>query len=146
MKEYEIYGVNDFSRFTEMLKKQIQRDSSFKPFTITVKAIKDHVSRQQQKYIFGICYPHLKAQLLENGYESVKNLNDEDFDYMLRGMFFFKTVITGKGEQHIPKRLKLGVANKNDVIGYINDLLRFGEQLGVLIPSPQDDWYTKGAL
>lgn len=145
MKECEIYGLNDFRRFVDMMNLQVVKEK-FKPFVITIKTIKDHVSRQQQKYIFGVCYPHLRAQLIENGYEEVKNLSDEDFDYMLRGMFYFKTVITSQGEQHIPKRLRLGVANKDEVISYINSLLDFGARLGVLIPSPTDEWFLKGEV
>lgn len=141
MKECEIYSQADFERFTAMQHALFSK--GFKPFIIIVKAIKDHVSRQQQKYIYGIVYPHLKAQLVENGYDSVKDMDEDDFDYFLRQMFYFKTIITSKGKTKLPKRLSFGLGKKEDVIGYIDNLLKFGANIGVHIPSPQDDWYER---
>ena len=142
MAEAEIYTPADFTRFVTMVNASISKQPIFKPFIVTLKGVKDEVSRQQQKYIHGVVYPHLRTQLIENGYVCVKDMDDEDFDYFMRGMFYFKIVLTSKGEVKIPKRLCFGIGKKEEVVGYIDNLLRFGAEIGVHIPSPQSmEWY-----
>lgn len=145
MKEIEIYSMNDFQRFINAETKNILKNGTFKPFVLTIKAIKDRVSRQQQKFIYGVLYPNIKQGLLDTGHESVKQMDNDDLDYLLRQMFYYKTVATSKGEQRILKRLSFGLGKKEDVICYIDSLLRFAAQIGVYIEAPQDDWYlSKG--
>ncbi len=143
MTEIEIYTLSDFERFYRSKVSEIARkaNAKFPAFVLTVKAIKDRVSRQQQKYIFGVLYPNIRQGLLDDGYETVQNLDADEFDYLMRQMFYYKTILTKKGEQKVPKRLSFGAGKKEDVCRYIDSLLRFGSQIGVYIEAPSDDWY-----
>lgn len=134
MKE-NILNISDWVRFEEFLNNRFQ--SSFKPVTIEVKEIKSTVSRNQQCYIYGVIYPRLKQGLIEAGYE-INNITDEQFDYFMRGMFYFDLVTTKKGEHKLPRRLCFDKAHKDEVTGYIEDLLKFGAKIGVYIPSPNE--------
>lgn len=131
-----ILNITDWERFVEAKNNKLL--ALFKPFTIEVKEIKDAISRNQQCYIYGVVYPNLKSGLLDASYDSLKNISDEQFDYFMRSMFYFDIVETGKGEQKLPKRLTFGKAKKDEVTGYINDLLQFGAKIGVYIPSPNE--------
>ena len=143
MREFDLYTSADFERFVNLMRGQMQKQVRFNPVSVRVKNITDHVSRQQQKYIFGVVYEHLRAQLIENGYKEVKDLDEHEFDYMLREMFYFKEVHTSAGTKKIPKRLCFGIGKKDEVCRYIDNLLMFGDKIGVLIPSPTEDWYSK---
>lgn len=136
MPKMTILNTTDWTRFVEATNHKISQ--TFKPFEIETKDIKDMVSRNQQCYIYGVIYPCLKQGLLEAGYESLQNISDEQFDYFMRSMFYFDIVETAKGEQKLPKRLNFGKAKKDEVTGYINDLLQFGAKIGVYIPSPNE--------
>ena len=143
MRDFELYSMVDFERFCNLMRSSFKKQPQFKPISISVKEVKDQVSRQQQKYIYGVVYGHLRAQLIENGYKEVKDLDEHEFDYMLREMFYFKEVRTSAGTKKIPKRLCFGIGKKDEVCRYIDNLLMFGDQIGVLIPSPTEDWYSK---
>ena len=143
MHDFEIYTLTDFERFVNIMREKVMKQPRFKPMSVNVKDIKDHISRQQQKYIFGVVYEHLRAQLIENGYKEVKDLDEHEFDYMLREMFYYKEVHTSAGTKKIPKRLCFGIGKKDEVCRYIDDLLMFGDKIGVLIPSPTENWYSK---
>lgn len=128
-----ILNMTDWQRYVEAANNKLGH--AFKPFTIETKEIKDAISRNQQCYIYGVIYPHLKEALLSAGYE-IQNITDDQFDYFMRGMFYFDVVRTSKGEQKLPRRLCFSKAHKDEVCGYINDLLMFGSKLGCYIPSP----------
>lgn len=134
MTKTAILNLTDWTRWTQALTTQFN-NGKFKPFDIEVKEIKDSVSRRQQAYIYGVVYPYLKQGLLDCGYE-VKTLTDEQFDYFMRQMFYFDIVPTKKGEVKVPKRLCFTKAHKDEVTGYIEDLLAFGAKIGCYIPSP----------
>lgn len=139
MKE-TIYKMSDWQRFAEM--QTIKMEKRFKPFTVEIKSF-DAVSRSQQEYIFGVVYPHLKQALFDAGYEEVKNVTDEQFDYFMRGMFYFDIVKTSKGEVKLPRRLNFEKGKKNEVSKYIEDLLAFAARLGCYIPSPTPPTYQE---
>lgn len=128
-----ILNIIDWQRYLEATNNKLRQ--SFKPFTVETKEIKDAVSRNQQCYIYGVIYPSLKQALLDAGYE-IQNITDDQFDYFMRGMFYYDIVKTRKGEQKLPRRLSFSKAHKEEVSGYINDLLTFGSKLGCYIPSP----------
>lgn len=127
------YNIADWQRFIDMKTGKLEKH--FKPFTIEIKSF-DAVSRNQQEYIFGVIYPLLKQALVDAGYEDVKNVTDDQFDYFLRGMFYFDIVKTSKGEVKLPRRLNFTKGKKEEVSHYIEDLLAFGARLGCYIPSP----------
>lgn len=129
-----IYKLSDWQRFAEAQTTKLK--NRFKPFTIEIKQL-DAVSRAQQSYIYGVVYPHLKAALLEAGYE-IQNITDDQFDYFMRQMFYFDVVNTAKGSTKIPRRLNFAKGKKDEVTGYIEDLLAFAARLGCYIPSPDD--------
>ena len=125
----------DWTRYTEAMTNKLKL--KFKPFEIEVKSIKDAVSRNQQCYIYGVIYPRLREALLDAGYD-IRHIDDDQFDYFLRGMFYYSIVTTSKGEHKIPKRLCFDKGHKDEVSGYISDLLDFASKLGCYIPSSID--------
>lgn len=135
--EYDILNISDFTRILPFI--QDKYSQNFKPISISIKEIREGVSRAQQKYLFGVVYKHLKKGLVDAGYSSVKLLDDDEFDYFMRGMFYYKLVETSKGATKIPKRLRFGKAYKDDVCNYIDALIRFGAQIGTFVPSPTED-------
>ena len=143
MRDFDLYTLADFERFVNIMREKVMKQPRFKPMSVNVKDIKDHISRKQQKYIYGVVYEHLRAQLIENGYKEVKDLDEQEFDYMLREMFYYKEVQTSAGTKKIPKRLCFGIGKKDEVCRYIDNLLMFGDKIGVIIPSPTEDWYSK---
>lgn len=132
MPKMTILNTTDWTRFVEATNRKISQ--TFKPFEIETKDIKDMVSRKQQSYIFGYVYPRLKQALLAAGYE-IQNITDDQFDYFMRGMFYFDIVKTSKGEVKIPRRLCFEKGYKEEVCQYIDDLLHFAAKLGCYIPS-----------
>lgn len=133
--------VTDAVRFFDAKKNDIARTSKFKPIAVKITQIKEKVTRQQQAFLFGVVYPALQAQLVNIGYDEFKDVDDEEMHNAMKTMFFFKEIRTKQGFQKIPKTLKLGKANRDEVIKYINDLLDFGSKIGVAISEPQDEWY-----
>ncbi|MBQ5900965.1 MAG: hypothetical protein IIW86_03795, partial [Clostridia bacterium] len=133
-----IYKLTDWKRYAETLTNKLQK--RFKPFTVEVKML-DAVSREQQCYIFGVIYPHLRQALIDAGYE-IENITSDQFDYFMRSMFYFDIVKTTKGETKIPRRLNFGKGKKAEVTAYIEDLLAFGARLGCYIPSPEQPFQT----
>ncbi len=131
-----ILNMTDWYRYTEAMTNKLSR--KFKPFDIDVQVIKDTISRNQQRYIYGVIYPRLKNALLEAGYEDLKNITDDQFDYFMRGMFYFDIVHTSKGEHKLPRRLNFEKGKKDEVSGYIEDLLQFASRLGCYIPGNYD--------
>ena len=125
----------DWMRYTEAMTNKLKM--KFKPFEIEVRVIKDTVSRNQQSYIFGVIYPRLKQALVDAGYE-IESLEEEEFDYFMREMFYYKIVKTRKGERKIPKRLNFSKGKKDEVSNYISDLLSLASKLGCYIPSSLD--------
>jgi hypothetical protein len=136
--EVEIRTAQDLTSFNSALQAKFTGD--FKPLAITVKQIKDEVSRRQQRYLFGIVYPALKQGFIDKGYE-IQNLTCEQFDYFMREMFFFDVVKTSKGDKKIPKRLAFGKGKKEEVRKYIDELLMTGSKLGMYITSPDKDMF-----
>lgn len=134
MTKIAILNLTDWQRFYQALNTRFA-NGKFKPFDIETTDIKDSVSRNQQSYIYGVVYPHLKQGLIDAGYE-IEHITEEQFDYFMRGMFYFDIVTTKKGEVKVPKRLCFTKAHKDEVTGYIDDLLRFGAKIGCYIPSP----------
>lgn len=132
MPKLTILNVTDWARFVEATNAKLKKN--FKAFEIETKDIKDMVSRKQQSYIYGCVYPRLKQALLNAGYE-IQNISDDQFDYFMRGMFYFDIVKTSKGETKIPRRLCFEKGYKEDVSQYIDDLLHFAAKLGCYIPS-----------
>lgn len=130
-----ILNPMDWIRYTEAMTNKLKLN--FKPFEIEVKSIKDAVSRNQQCYIYGVIYPRLREALLDAGYD-IRHIDDDQFDYFLRGMFYYSIVTTSKGEHKIPKRLCFDKGHKDEVSGYISDLLDFASKLGCYIPSSID--------
>ena len=130
-----ILNPMDWTRYTEAMTNKLKL--KFKPFEIEVKSIKDAVSRNQQCYIYGVIYPRLREALLDAGYD-IRHIDDDQFDYFLRGMFYYSIVTTSKGEHKIPKRLCFDKGHKDEVSGYISDLLDFASKLGCYIPSSID--------
>lgn len=130
-----ILNPSDWIRYTEAMTNKLKM--KFKPFEIEVKVIKDAVSRNQQSYIFGVVYPRLKQALIDAGYE-IQNLEEDEFDYFMREMFYYKIVQTSKGEKKVPKRLNFAKGKKDEVSGYISDLLHLASKLGCYIPSSFD--------
>ncbi len=130
-----ILNQSDWARYIQAMSNKL--NLKFKPFEIEVKSIKDAVSRNQQCYIFGVIYPRLKEALIEAGYD-IRHIDDDQFDYFMRGMFYFSVVQTAKGEHKLPKRLSFDKAHKDEVSGYISDLLAFAAKLGCYIPSSID--------
>ncbi len=130
-----ILNQTDWTRYTEAMNNKLQL--KFKPFEIEMRPIKDAVSRNQQCYIFGIIYPRLRQALLDAGYD-IRHIDDDQFDYFMRGMFYYSIVQTAKGEHKLPKRLSFDKAHKDEVSGYISDLLEFAAKLGCYIPSTID--------
>ena len=126
MPKMTILNTTDWTRFVEATNRKISQ--TFKPFEIETKDIKDMVSRKQQSY------PRLKQALLAAGYE-IQNITDDQFDYFMRGMFYFDIVKTSKGEVKIPRRLCFEKGYKEEVCQYIDDLLHFAAKLGCYIPS-----------
>lgn len=53
-----ILNMTDWYRYTEAMTNKLSR--KFKPFDIDVQVIKDTISRNQQRYIYGVIYPRLK--------------------------------------------------------------------------------------
>lgn len=137
--ELDILQKSDLERAIPFI--QTKYSTDFKPIVITIREIKDKISRAQQKYLFGVVYKYLRQGLIDAGYSSVKLLDDDEFDYFLRGMFHYKTVETSKGATKIPKRLCFGKAHKDEVCLYIDELIRFGAKIGTFIPSPTNELY-----
>lgn len=131
-----ILNITDWQRYVEAMNYKLQ--NKFKPFDIEAKVIKDTVSRNQQSYIYGVVYPRLKQGFIDAGYNEVKSLEEEEFDYFMREMFYYKIVQTRKGEKKIPKRLNFSKGKKDEVSGYISDLLHLASKLGCYIPSSID--------
>lgn len=132
MSKIMIITPTDWIRFVEATNNKLHH--KFKPFEVETKVIKDMVSRKQQSYIYGVIYPKLKQALLSSGYE-IQNITDDQFDYFMRGMFYFDIVKTSKGETKIPRRLCFEKGFKEEVCQYIDDLLHFAAKLGCYIPS-----------
>ena len=130
-----ILNPMDWTRYTEAMTNKLKM--KFKPFEIEVRSIKDAVSRNQQNYIYGVIYPRLREALLDAGYD-IRHIDDDQFDYFLRGMFYYSIVTTSKGEHKLPKRLCFDKGHKDEVSGYISDLLDFASKLGCYIPSSFD--------
>lgn len=130
--KHKIINITEWTRYVEAMNNKLR--FNFKPFEIETKEIKDAVSRNQQSYIYGVIYPRLKQALLDAGYE-IQNITEDQFDYFMREMFYFDIIKTSKGERKLPRRLCFSKAYKDDVSGYITDLLQFASKLGCYIPS-----------
>ena len=131
-----ILNMTDWYRYTEDMTNKLSR--KFKPFDIDVQTIKDTVSRNQQHYIYGVIYPRLKNALVEAGYGEFKNVTDSQFDYYMRDMFYFDIVQIFNEEKKIPRRLNFEKGKKDEVSGYIEDLLQFASRMGCYIPGSYD--------
>ncbi len=130
--KHAILNISDWHRYVEAMNNKLTRH--FKPFDVETKDIKDTVSRNQQCYIFGAIYPRLKQALIDIGYEDLRNITERQFDYFMRGMFYFDIVRTSKGETKIPRPLNFEKGKKGEVSGYIEDLLQFASKIGCYIP------------
>lgn len=139
MPKCEIINLSDWARYVEAMNNKLQ--SKFKPFEVETKDIKDSVSRAQQSYIFGTIYPRIKQALIDAGYD-IRSLDDDEFDYFMREMFYYKIVKTSKGEKKIPKRLCFVKGKKDEVSLYIDDLLKFASRVGCYIPSSSGTDFT----
>ena len=106
-----IYKLSDWKRFSDMQTAKLEK--RFKPFTIEIHRL-DAVSRSQQEYIFGVIYPHLREALKFAGY-NLENIDEYQFDYFMRKMFYFDIVTTSKGEEKIPRRLNFAKGKKHEV-------------------------------
>lgn len=132
MPKNDILNMADWARYVEAMNNKLQM--KFKSFEIQTKEIKDSVSRAQQSYLYSTIYPRLKEGLIHAGYD-IRSLEEDEFDYFMREMFYYKVVKTSKGEKKIPKRLCFTKGKKDEVSLYITDLLNFASRLGVYIPS-----------
>lgn len=140
--EMDFYHYTDATRGIHALLQRLeQKKNTFRPFTVKLSLIKDKVSRNQQCFIFGVLYPAIKAQLIEMGYDAYKTADEDEFHNAMKSLFYYREFPTKTGFIKVPKTLKLGKGNKQEVHDYIEDLLKFAAQIGVYIQTPTEDWY-----
>ena len=134
----------------EWFEKCLASIKSKKTFThkiVTVMDLGVNASVDQHGYLFKVVYPYLLAREIENGNERYIGFNPkrkdsiDSYDYDMRYKFYYELIQHPDYDFQVPmpKRLKKSKAYMAEVSRYIEQLLQYGDTIGIIIKTP-DQW------
>lgn len=113
-----------------------------------VEAKTSKISRQMQKFYYGALLPQIIEFNKETGIivdsQTEMEITDIDaMDYFLRYFFYYSMQQVNDVEFRIPKTLKLTKAERPAVCNYFNMLIIYMAKKGLVIKTPEDDWWNE---
>lgn len=105
-----------------------------KNVNVTIEPVKKKRSNEQNRYLWGVCYPIIRNSLKELG----NNFSDNDVHDLLKMKFLKETVLaneeTGECIERVKSTTELSTV---DFMTYVMEIQKFSEEwFGVVIPEP----------
>ena len=105
-----------------------------KPWKVSVNEYRKTRSNEQNRYLWGVCYP----TILETGGETLAGWTKEDLhDYFLGEHFGWET-IEGFGKKRIKPFRRSSKLSTMEFVDFVDFIQQKAAELGIYIPSPNE--------
>jgi hypothetical protein len=124
-------GRKDVARVTAYL----QNLPTDKAWSVKVEEFKPQRSQSQNRYLWGVCYPHI----LTGGGEALQGWLAEDLHEYFLGEHFGWETLDGMGRKRVKPLKRSARLTKTEFSEYVAFIQMKAAQMGIFIPDPEGE-------